>query len=394
MRLLIPLFLLFTGFTYGQLHSGFDSAEARDMIRLCNSFTYLDLYGSDADIIPEGYQKIYTSPAYGMDNLFQVYVHGQTGIINFRGSTAKMNSWMENLYASMIPVEGKIKINDKAFSYQVGKDTSGAVHAGYTLALYYLKDDLIEQIKALNKRGIYSIIITGHSQGGALAQLTRAYLHYLPAREVSSKNTFKVYAFANPMIGNSAFCKEYNRLFCQPEMSFILHNPDDLVPHMPVSYDDSTFWQTQLLTLMTDRESFSGKDFALEGMLVLFQNRVKSMAKRMSANIQAQLMKQLGTIEMPTFKEEINYSHTGNRMYLPATEYPLELKDSTILQNDSLMRVYKRDANGVFENKSLYVSRSWTLQHKPYNYYTALLKTYFPTQYQQLDQKYFILPEE
>jgi hypothetical protein len=71
----------------------------------------------------------------------------------------------------------------------------------------------------------------------------------------------------------------------------------------------------------------------------------------------------------------------------------LELKDPSILQNDSLMKIYKRDKNGVFEDKSLYKKPSWSLQHKPYNYYTALLKDHFPEEYLRLDKKYFVMPE-
>lgn len=394
MRLLLIWLILVSNTTsYAQLKPGFDPQESRELIALCNSFTYLDLYGDDSEILPEGYLKVYTSPAYGMDNLFQVYTHNNTGIINFRGSTANRNSWMENLYASMIPVKDTIRVNKTDFPYQVGTDTLGAVHAGYMLALFYLKDDLLKQIQLLNSKGIYSIIITGHSQGGALAQLTRAYLHYLPESVLSRKNQFKVYAFANPMIGNPAFCNEYSRQFCKPELSFVIHNPDDLVPRMPISYDDSTFWEKQLVTLITERDNFSGNEFAMGGLLLLFKDRVKEIAQRMSLNIQQQLVKELGEIAMPAFKPELNYAHTGNVLLISPTEYPLELKDSSILANDSLMRMYKRDANGVFEDKSLYKSQSWSLQHKPYNYYTAILKDYFPKEYARLEEKYFVMPE-
>ncbi|MEZ5068265.1 MAG: hypothetical protein R2847_07095 [Bacteroidia bacterium] len=71
--------------------------------------------------------------------------------------------------------------------------------------------------------------------------------------------------------------------------------------------------------------------------------------------------------------------------------YPKMLKDSTILQNDSLMRVYKRDASGNFTDATLYKSPGWGWQHKPYNYYVTILRTYFPSQYAALPRKY--LPE-
>lgn len=116
MKLLIFFFVLVTTCSVtAQLKSGFDANEARAMIQICNSFTYLDLYGSDIEILPAGYKKVYTSPVYGMDNKFQIYTNGNKGVIHFRGSTSKQSSWLENLYASMIPVKSKILINGKEF---------------------------------------------------------------------------------------------------------------------------------------------------------------------------------------------------------------------------------------------------------------------------------------
>lgn len=395
----IKLFILAAGclIAFGcssQIKSGFEAGEARDMIRICNSFGYLDLYKDDREILPSGYTKLYTSPAYGMDNKFQIYSNGNRGVVHFRGSTTKQSSWLENLYASMIPVKDKIIINGKAYSYQVGEKSESRVHAGYMLAICFFRDDLLKQISELNKKGIYDIYITGHSQGGALAQLVRAYLNYLPEKELNRKNTFKVYAFANPMIGNVSFSKEYTKNYCDTGMSYLLHNPSDFVTKLPVSYNDSTFWQANLTEFLMNREGFSMSNAALEGALYFFKDRVNEVAKNMSKNIEAQLLKELGEISMPALHEDVNYVHTGNLIRISATEYPLELKDSAILKNDSLMKSYKRDANGIFENKSLYKKQNFAIQHKAYNYYTAILKDYFPEEYDRLEQKYFVLPKQ
>lgn len=374
MKSLFILIFSFCSFALvAQLKPGFNASEARDLIRICNSVTYLDLYGDDSPIIPEGYIKTYTSPAYGMDNLFQIYEKGDIAVINFRGSTANKSSWLENLYAAMIPVKETIEINGEKFKYEVGKDEDGAVHAGYTLALYYLKDDVLKQIKRLNKKGIRDILITGHSQGGALAQLTRAYLDHQSLFKVSKRNTFKVYAFANPMIGNSAFCKEYSEKFCDTEMSFVIHNPKDFVPKMPVSYNDD-FWEKNLSDLLLNTEEFSLQNAAIDGVLNLFKDRLPALAKKMSENINKQLLKDLGEIKMPEFKNEVNYTHTGNRILISETIYPetKEPKES--------------------DEKKKFNFSGMSLQHKPYNYYTAILNDYFPEEYNQLEQKYFVMP--
>ena len=391
--ILLSLFSTISLLLTAQLQAGFDAVEAREMIQLCNSYTYLDLYGSDKEIIPEGYVKEYTSPSLGMDNVFQVYRHGTIGVINFRGSTTKKTSWLENLYASMIPVKGTIEVNERKFKYKVGKDTASAVHAGYMLAISFLEEEVRNQIKRLNKNGVFDIILTGHSQGGAIAQLMRAHLEEEPFYRVRNKNNFKVYAFANPMIGNRSFSNEYAHKFCDDGMSFVILNPDDFVPNMPINFKDGQSWEEQLITLLTDSDSFDGKEAAIGGFMSFFKGNIESMAKNLSERINKQLMKELGDISMPSYKQEINYVHTGNVILISPTEYPLELKDSSILNDKADLKKLKRNEDGTFENKSLYKKSSWMLQHKPYNYYTAILKEYFPEEYERLEQKYFVMPK-
>lgn len=391
--ILLSLFSTISILLSAQLQPGFDKVEAKEMIQLCNSYTYLDLYGSDKEIIPAGYVKEYTSPSLGMDNVFQVYRHGTIGIINFRGSTTKKTSWLENLYASMIPVKGTIEVNERKFKYKVGKDTSSAVHAGYMLAISFLEEEVRTQIKRLNKDGIFDIILTGHSQGGAIAQLMRAHLEEEPFYRVRKKNNYKVYAFANPMIGNRSFSNEYARKFCEDGMSFVILNPDDFVPNMPINFKDGQSWEEQLITLLTDSDSFDGKEAAIGGFMSFFKGNIESIAKNLSERINKKLMKELGDISMPSYKQGINYVHTGNVILISPTEYPLELKDSSILNDKVALKKLKRNADGTFENKSLYKKSSWMLQHKPYNYYTAILKDYFPEEYEKLEQKCFVMPK-
>lgn len=379
---------------HAQIESGFKPSEAKDMIQICNSFSYMDLYGSDKTIIPFGYNKIYTSEPTEMDNKFQIYKNGNEAVISFRGTTGKQLSWMENLYASMIPVKGKIIVNGDPFRYQLGQNKSSHIHAGYTLAIYYFKEDLLKQIKKLNKEGVYNIYLTGHSQGASLAQLVRAYFDYLPKKELSKKNTFKIYAFGSPMIGDKSFIEEYNKKYCKTGMSFLINNPNDYIPKLPFSYNDSTFWQENISKLLTNRDEFSSKKTALGGLSLLFKDKIIDIAKNMSKNIEAQIFKKLGDIEMPEFDEELNYATTGNLIELPPTVYPLELKASTIRKNDSLMNTLEIDDDGNFKDKSLYKKHGFSHQHKPYNYYTSFLKEFFPKEYASLDKKYFVEPEK
>jgi len=374
---------------FAQLQRGFEPQEAKEMIALCNSYSYLELYNDDRAIIPKGYSKIYSSPVKGMDNKFQVYTKGSIGVINFRGSTAKKSSWMENLHSALIPVDDTIKIQEKIFFYKFGEDTASGVHCGFALGLAYLHEELIEQINALNKNGIKNIILTGHSQGGAIALLTRAYLEYSTNGILSKENKYKVYTFGQPMIGNIEFVREYNTKFCSNEMSFSMINSADVVPKMPLSYNDSTFLRDNLIDLLSKEKEFDRNQMLKDGLMILFEKKLNAMAEKFGQSVNKQIERELGNIELPNPKNEINYSQICNIIMLPPPDYPLELKDSSLLNDSTFLATHPKDQNGIFQDKSVYKKTPMSLNHKPYNYYTSVLKVYFPKEYEKVDPKLF-----
>ncbi len=386
---LFLLFIFVINFSQAQLHGGFNSEEAKEMIQLCNSFTYLELFNSDKDIIPKGYTKIYTSPVLGMDNRFQIYTKGKAAVINFRGSTDKKQSWMENVHSAIIPAIGRIEIKDKTFKYKFARDTVAGVHAGYALGLAYLHEELLHQIKLLNKKGIYQIYITGHSQGGSLAILARAYLGYLPHHKLNKKNKFKVYTFAQPMVGNIEFTQEYDSKYSDKGMSYSMINKADLVPKMPISYNDTTFWRSHLGKILSKGEKLNKTAMFKEGMTLLFQRKLQGINEKFGKSVEKQIEKELGEITLPDPKKEINYSQVGNLIILPSPQYPLAMKDSALLNNREFMANHPRDKNGVFEDKSVYKKTSVSQNHKPYNYYTSVLQVYFPEEYNRVEPKLF-----
>ncbi|HNE81968.1 MAG TPA: hypothetical protein PKX39_15395, partial [Flavobacteriales bacterium] len=130
---------------------GFDPALAADLSALCATHTFQDLYGSDAAILPAGYERVYVSEPRGMDNLFQVFRHGSMGVIEIRGSTADPLSWMENMHAAMIPAEGTITVDGEPFVYRFADDTAAAVHAGYALGISFIAADVLDQVRALHE---------------------------------------------------------------------------------------------------------------------------------------------------------------------------------------------------------------------------------------------------
>jgi hypothetical protein len=390
MKSILPfLFLCISIPSISQLKEEFKKEEARDMIALCNSYPFLDVYNSDSDILPSGYHKIYTSAILGMDNVYQVYKNGHIAVINLRGSTANKISWMENIYSAMIPAKGTMTISGEKFNYCFAKNPVAAVHAGYALAIGFLSKDVLNQIDLLNKDGIHNIIIIGHSQGGALASMLRAYLENLPEEKISKKNKYKTYSFAAPMIGNQEFTIEYNNLYCIPKTSFNVVNPADMIPTFPLNYNESNFISGNLKKFLFDKESFSFQKMATDGVAILLEDQLIRYVNKVSYSVSEQISKDVGPVEIPPYVKDINYFKLGNIIEIAPVVYPKVLKDSTILQNDSLMAVYKRGPDGQFLNKELYAKEPWNYQHKPLNYYKSILKMYFPHEYHVLEKKHF-----
>jgi hypothetical protein len=375
-----------------QFYSQENIDEAKDMAAICNSFTFLNLYNSDKNIIPKDYKKTYTSGMFGMDNKYQIYQSENKAVINLRGSTAKTISWMENIYSSMIPAEGEIVIQGgDTIKYKFSDDEKAGVHAGYTLGIAFLAKDIIFHIKSLNYEGIYDITLTGHSQGGALAILFRAYLEHLPKGTISENNRFKTYAFANPKVGNKEFVYSYINK-CKKGTNYSIVNVKDFIPKMPLSVNNHKEMSSgQRISKLVFDKSYKIKDAAKGTLGKMFGGSINDIMNYASSSAFKKITKNVGEVKMPKNITDNDYAVMGNRIELMEFEYPKILVDPSIREDVALRAHYERKENGEFKDESLYRSAPTLFQHKPYNYYTALLKKYDPKEYNSLKVKY--LPE-
>lgn len=386
MRVLLTITFLFSSLlSFAQLKPGFNATEATSTIAMCNSFNFLKQYGSHDAIIPKEYRLSYTSDILSMDNKFEVYENNSIGIINYRGSTDKMISWVENFYSAMIPGKGTIVIDGVSNDYAFATSKDAAVHAGYGLTIVILSEKIKEQVKALNKKGIYNIIITGHSQGGALATMTRAYLENLPKGELSSKNTYKTYAYAQPMSGNKEFAEEYNQRFSDAGMSYSIINKKDPVPYMPFNYEeDKLVTKDKVKGWLFGKKEFKAKKLGQDAFIRLFERGITGYVKGTNSLINKILGLKFGKIEMPEFVKDINYYPTGILKEIPPVAYPKIVVDVTGF-NEKELKDYEQDANGTW-----YKKESKFFQHKPYNYYVQVLKKWDVVKFENLDKKYLI----
>ncbi len=375
-----------------QLTLGFDPAEARDLIALCATHTFQDLYGDDSAIIPAGYVRVYESPVMGMDNKFQLFRKGDMAVLEIRGSTANPMSWMENVQAAMIPAQGTIRINERPFKYRFAKDTAASVHAGYTLGLACLANDMLARLNSLAENGVRDVLLTGHSQGGALTLLLRAYLHHLPKGVVDKRLRFKTYAFAHPMVGNKVFVEEFTAAMASGLGCHIIVNPADPVTHMPLTYDDGRLVSAErVFAVMTGREELDLKGRARSAAIRLFRNTLSGLSTAISESVEKRVAGTVGDVEMPPYRAEINYMPMPSRVEIPPFAYPVMLKDSTILDDPDRMRAEPRDKDGRFLNEELYYKEPMFYQHKPYNYHVGVLQRWHPMEYGALEKKW--LPE-
>jgi len=369
--------------TYGQLNTGFDVGEVKFTIAMCNSYNFIEQYGNNSGIVPSEFKLIYTSDILSMDNKFEVYENGVVGVINYRGSTANVFSWVENCYSAMIPAKGIIKVNDSSYKYAFSEDKNSAVHAGYALTIVILSDKIVEQIKNLNKKGIYDIIITGHSQGGALATMTRGYLENIEKGILSVKNNYKTYSYAQPMCGNLEFSEEYNKKFSKMKTSYFITNPKDPVPYLPFNYEEGKLvTKKKVAGWLFGESEFSLRQLGKDAFIRSFESLLTKYVKGSNTLINKLVSFKLGKVEMPEYVADINYYPTGAKKELASFKYPRVEVDSTGLTEKELSDLVQE------ENGKWYKKETKFFQHKPYNYYVYVLKEWDRKTYKKLDKTF------
>lgn len=227
---------LFAG-AQSKLQPGFDPKEYGDLLSLAfHSSSIPD--SVERKKTKDPYQQIYRSPEMGLLNRWTLYLRDDnTGIINIRGTVNNTTSWMANFYAPMIPATGSLQLNDSTvFNYQLADNRQATVHAGWTIALGHLAPGIISKIKELfTEKGTHNFIISGHSQGGAIAFLLRSYLQYEQIRGViPAEIVMKTYCSAAPKPGNLYYAYDYD-FITRGGWGLTVVNASDWVPESPFS---------------------------------------------------------------------------------------------------------------------------------------------------------------
>jgi hypothetical protein len=241
LRLFCVIFFLF-GFVSGakaqsaKLERGFDAGEYADMLWLAFYGFADSLKDVPAFTLKSGtYSRIMRSPEVGLYNQCEVYLRNDSVVIlSLRGTVNKPESWLENFYAAMVPARGSLKLTDDyTFHYNFAKRENALVHIGWTVGTGFLAKEYMPVLETLLARGLSQVIVTGHSQGGALSFLCTSHLYYM-LKEKYPNMVLKTYASAAPKPGNLYYAYDLEHITGNG-FAYRIVNADDWVPETPIS---------------------------------------------------------------------------------------------------------------------------------------------------------------
>lgn len=332
----ISIFLLLGTQINAQFSQGLDKNEATAMMRLA-SYPFITEKGGDSLMSAElsKYKIIKTVDSIAMDNSWSIIKFKDKGIISFRGTTSKQISWLENFYSAMIPAKGEITLpTGKIVNYKFSGNKRAGIQTGWSLAIIIMYPEIIEDIKKLNNEGIFNIYITGHSQGGALALLFRAFLEHIPESILSLKNNYKTYAFAAPKPGNRFFSYDYNRICNSNLSSFTFINPYDWVPLTPftVQSPNNTVEVNPFSEFENSKEGSLIKRIALHQMYNSMKNPIvksqKKLNKTLGKRVGNLIKKDIGDFKVPEYLLDASYFPVGISIMLKQFQPIVNPKDN------------------------------------------------------------------
>lgn len=299
---------------------------------LCMASHFKDFPGIDSIYFtpkPQQFERQWISPVVGFDNQWELWQSKDSILaISIRGSIVTPVSWMGNFHAGMVPATGHYTLG-KRFEYTLCNDSEAYVHAGWLGGMLCLSESIIHKIDSCHKEGYNDFIITGHSQGGAIATLLTAYLRHRQANGLlSSKIRFKTYCSAAPKAGDYVFACHYEHM-TRGGWAYNVVNADDWVAETPLSVQTIDDFRTtnpfDRVDELTDTLKFSDRfkiKFLFKTLGIPGFKNEKKLQKYLG-NVLGSMLKELRPeYVLPNFKDCANYARCGHTIILmPDDEY-------------------------------------------------------------------------
>lgn len=269
----------------------FSLAEAKAALEFCIALDY----GLKNEYIPPvpkpsnaaGWEEVFpvaeTLPANSIpqhigryENAWKLY--RKTGsniyVVAIRGTVDSKESIADDLIAtSVADYPARLPVNDtQMLSFWLAATPQSETHLGWTYsmaALMFSEDHTAGEsaagiLQILRERvpAGSRILITGHSQGAAIATLVHAFLHYALVDPTDRYRighrgyTLKSYVFAQPKPGNWQFAMDFSRI--ANGQAFVINNDRDWVPQTPLSIQFPDEPGTYLLAQIANQPSLSG----------------------------------------------------------------------------------------------------------------------------------------
>ena len=181
------------------------------------------------------HERLLRTPEVGLANASEIYLRSDSVIfVSLRKTVKKTESWLANFYAGMVPAQGSIQLTDDYnFTYKLGERKDAMVHAGWTIGTGFLVKEYLPLLEQLLARGLRNIIVTGHSQGGALSFLYTSFIHYYFKYKFHGLKS-QTYARVAPKPGNLFFVYEFDYITGNG-FAYRVVNTYDWVPESPIS---------------------------------------------------------------------------------------------------------------------------------------------------------------
>jgi len=169
--------------------------------------------------------------------------------IAIRGTVGEWHSILADAYATSIPAYAGIEYpKNTPLPLTFAATPKAELHLGFSYAsLALLFDDnlgILTQLQRLtHNQKLSKLLITGHSQGAAIATLIHSFLYYALTdpndryglKDQLNTDQLKSYVFAQPKPGNLQYAQDFARI--TKDNAYVINNDRDPVPQVPLSLE-------------------------------------------------------------------------------------------------------------------------------------------------------------